>query len=211
MSSILRRPFRYTFNNATLILICINVIVYMLERLVPEVMYYLSLNVYNCLGAKMFWQPFTYMFVHGNFQHILFNMLGLFFFGLSVERAIGSKEYLLLYFLTGILCGLSSLVFYFFTGLFNVFMLGASGVVYALLLSYAVIFPRNRIYIWGLIPVPAPILVLAYAIIEFASQVLGTRSGIAHSAHLAGFFFAWMYFLIRMGVNPVKVWKDAYR
>ena len=54
--------------------------------------------------------------------------------------------------------------------------MGASGAVYALLLSYAVIFPRNRIFIWGLIPVPAPVLVLAYAAIEFGSQIFGVRN-----------------------------------
>ncbi len=211
MASIIRRPFVYTYKNATLVLILINTAVYLLEKMVPSLMTYLPLNVYNCLAHGMYWQPFTYMFVHGNVTHILFNMLALFFFGTSVERAVGTKEYLLLYFLTGTLCGISSLVIYYLTGMWLVFLMGASGAVYGLLLSYAVIFPRNRIYIWGLIPVPAPVLVLAYAVIEFGSQIFGLRNGVAHSVHLAGFIFAWLYFVIRMGINPVKIWKDAYR
>jgi membrane associated rhomboid family serine protease len=211
MASIIRRPFVYTYKNATLVLILINTAVYLLEKMVPSLMTYLPLNVYNCLAHGMYWQPFTYMFVHGNVTHILFNMLALFFFGTSVEKAVGTKEYLLLYFLTGTLCGISSLVIYYLTGMWLVFLMGASGAVYGLLLSYAVIFPRNRIYIWGLIPVPAPVLVLAYAVIEFGSQIFGLRNGVAHSVHLAGFIFAWLYFVIRMGINPVKIWKDAYR
>ncbi len=211
MASIIRRPFVYTYKNATLVLILINTAVYLLEKMVPSLMTYLPLNVYNCLAHGMYWQPFTYMFVHGNVTHILFNMLALFFFGTSVERAVGTKEYLLLYFVTGTLCGISSLVIYYLTGMWLVFLMGASGAVYGLLLSYAVIFPRNRIYIWGLIPVPAPVLVLAYAVIEFGSQIFGLRNGVAHSVHLAGFIFAWLYFVIRMGINPVKIWKDAYR
>ena len=211
MASIIRRPFVYTYKNATLVLILINTVVYLLEKMVPSLMTYLPLNVYNCLAHGMYWQPFTYMFVHGNVTHILFNMLALFFFGTSVEKAVGTKEYLLLYFLTGTLCGISSLVIYYLTGMWLVFLMGASGAVYGLLLSYAVVFPRNRIYIWGLIPVPAPVLVLAYAVIEFGSQIFGLRNGVAHSVHLAGFIFAWLYFVIRMGINPVKIWKDAYR
>lgn len=211
MTSIIRKPFSYSFKNYTAVLILINVGVYLLEKIFPEIMYYLSLNVYSCLGYRMFWQPFTYMFVHGNFQHIFFNMLGLFFFGLSVEKALGSKEFLLMYLLTGFLCGLLSLVVYFFTGMYTVFLMGASGAMYAMLFAFAVIFPKSQIFIWGIIPVPAPILVLAYGCIEFFSQVMGIRNGVAHSVHLAGFAFAWIYFVVRMGINPVKIWKDAYR
>lgn len=211
MASIIRKPFNYTFKKATFVIILINVAIYLLEKIFPEIMFYLSLNVRNVLGYGMYWEPFTYMFVHGNFQHILFNMIALFFFGLSVERALGTKEFLLMYFVCGILGGLFSLCFYFLTGLFGVYLMGASGAVYSMLLAYAVIFPRNKIWIWGIIPVPAPILVLAYAIIEIISEVTGFRSGIAHTVHLAGFAFAWMYFVIRMGINPAKIWKDAYR
>ena len=71
-------------------------------------------------------------------------------------------------------------------------------------------FPRSIIFIWGIIPVPAPIMVLGYAVIEFVSQFVGS-SNVAHMTHLAGFGFAWLYFVVRMGVHPVRVWKDAYR
>ncbi len=211
MSSIIRRPFKYTFKNATAILILINAAVFLLEKLFPSLAYYFSLNVVNCLGNKMFWQPFTYMFVHGGFQHIFFNMIGLLCFGLSVERAIGTKEFVLMYLLIGLFGGIFSLIVYFALGMYGIFLMGASGAIYGMLLAYAVIFPRNRIFIWGIIPVPAPILVLAYAAIEFFSQFLGSRDGVAHSVHLAGFAFAWLYFVVRFGVNPVKIWKDTYR
>ena len=208
MLSKIRKPFAYTFKNVTLFIILINVAVFLLEGIYPPLKYYFSLNIINCLGRRMFWQPFTYMFIHGNFQHLLFNMLGLFFFGTSVEKAIGSKEYLLMYLVTGTLCGCFSLITYYFTGSYMVFLMGASGAVYGMLLAYAVIFPRSKIWIWGLIPVSSPILVIAYAVIEFASQIFNSKDGVAHSVHLAGFFFSWLYFLIRMGINPIKVWKN---
>ena len=87
--------------------------------------------------------------------------------------------------------------------------MGASGVIYAILLLFAVIFPRSTIYIWGIIPLQAPVLVIVYTIFELVSQFSG-NTNVAHYTHLAGFLFAWLYCLIRMGVNPWKVWKTNY-
>lgn len=213
----LKKPFRYTFNNIAFLLIFINIIIYFLTamtyRLYASDIFYsfLSLNVVNIIVHKMYWQFITYMFVHGSISHLFFNMLALFFFGNMLERAMGSKEFLLFYLLTGFLSGFLSFLIYYLTGGHRVFLMGASGAIYAVLLAYAVYFPRNRIFIWGIVPVPAPILVAVYAGIEFASQFLSLRTGVAHITHLAGFAFAWLYLLVRIGVNPLKVWKNAFR
>jgi len=214
-SSKIRKPFRYEFRNVSLWLILINIVIYFLSLLVPLIKPALSLNIVNIIKNHMYWQFFTYMFVHANFEHIFFNMLGIFFFGFSVEKAIGSKEFLLLYLLAGIFCGIVSFVSYYISASVGNIMayfytlLGASGAIYALLLSYAVIFPRNVIFVFGILPLPAPILIIVYAIIEFLGQFVGS-SNIAHLAHLSGFVFAWFYFIIRMGINPWKVWKRNY-
>lgn len=172
--------------------------------------YAFALNPAGFIFSKFLWQPLTYMFLHGGFQHLFFNMLGLLFFGISVEKALGTKEFLLMYFCIGILSGLFSVSLYYFSGLYYVSLIGASGAIYGILFSYAVIFPRSVIYIWGIIPVPAPVLVLVYALIEFFSQFLSS-SNVAHSAHLAGFAFAFLYFVVRMGVNPIRIWKDNWK
>lgn len=209
--SFIRKPFSYTFSNATLIIIIINVVVYFLFTMTPLAakQNYVALSAIGFFRLHMFWQPVTYMFMHGGFSHLFFNMLALFFFGVNTEKAIGTKEFLLLYFVSGILCGIISVVIYFFTGYFFLFLIGASGAIYAILLAYAVIFPRSRIFIWGILPVPAPILVIAYAVIELGSQLF-SLDGVAHLTHLAGFAIAWLYFRIRMGINPIQIWKDAY-
>ena len=209
MSSIIRRPFRYSFFNATLILIAVNVAVFLLTSLSSRLEGLLSMNVVMIVRYHCWWQPLTYMFTHANIQHILFNMLGLLFFGLPLEKAIGSKEFLLLYFFCGIMDGLLSFALYYFLGFYRVFLLGASGALYSVLLAYAVVFPRSRIFVFGLIPLPAPILIAVYAAIEFFSQF--TVSSTAHFTHLTGFVLAWLYLLVRMGVNPIKVWRDAWR
>ena len=206
--NIIRKPFRYSFFNATSIIIALNFIFFFLTMIFPRLQVYLGMSYFGIL-LHYYWQPLTYLFVHSGWSHILFNMLALFFFGISVERAVGSKEFLLFYFLCGILDGIISTVLYRFLGI-TVLLVGASGAVYALLFAYAVIFPRNVIYIWGIIPVAAPLLVFVYALIEITSQISG-GSGIAHLAHLAGFAVAWIYFVARMGIHPLKVWKDAWR
>ncbi len=166
------------------------------------------MNVLMVVHYHCFWQPVTYMFTHAGFQHLFFNMLGLLFFGLPVERTLGSKEFLLLYFFCGIMDGMLSLGLYYMLGFYRTFLLGASGAVYSLLLVYAVVFPRSRIFLFGLIPLPAPLLVMLYAVMEFVSQF--TVSSTAHFTHLTGFVLAWLYLRVRMGVNPVKVWRDTW-
>ncbi|MBL7006202.1 MAG: rhomboid family intramembrane serine protease [Spirochaetia bacterium] len=206
-TSILRKKFPYTFNNMTLILIGINVVLFFLSSTNQKVIYYGSMIPVFILRDHFYWQFVTYMFFHANITHLLFNMLGLFFFGSQVEKRIGSWEFLLFYLLTGILAGIFSYAVYIWTGNYVVILMGASGAVYAVLLAFAVFFPFARIFIFGIIPVQAPVLVVIYTIIEVFSQVSGRNSNIAHLTHLAGFGFAYLYILIRMGVNPIEVWK----
>lgn len=207
----LHKPFKYTFFNATLILVLINIGVYILTMSIPSLQNYLGMSVVGCIHFHYWWQIVTYMFVHGSLSHIIFNMIGLLCFGIMVEKAVGSKEFLLMYFFCGIFDGLISLLVYWLTGQYYVLLIGASGAVYSILLVYAVLFPRSIISIWGIIPVPAPLLVVIYAVIEVGSQFLGRNTGVAHLTHLTGFALAWLYLVVRMGLHPIKIWKDAYR
>lgn len=211
-----RQPFRYEYKHRVIFIILLNFAVYGIAHLYREIAQYIytygPMNPVAVYKYHMYWQFLTYMFVHdySNIRHILFNMLGLLVFGLQLEKAIGSKEFVLFYLLCGILSCVFSYAVYFFTGQYKVSLLGASGAVYAVLFAYAVFFPRSVIFIWGLIPVPAPVLVLIYAAIEFFSQ-FNPASGVAHMTHLFGFLAAWLYFVIRMGIHPLKIWRDTYR
>ncbi|MDE5898636.1 MAG: rhomboid family intramembrane serine protease [Treponemataceae bacterium] len=209
--TVLRRPFQYCFFSATIILIVINVAVFFLTSMVPQLRVYLGLNPQLFLYGHFYWQPLSYLFVHANLMHLLSNMIGLLFFGITLERAVGSKEFLLLYFVCGVLSGILSLLFYIFSRNYGAVLIGASGALYAVLFAYAVVFPRAHIYIWGILPVPSPLLVAIYAGIELFSQFYRGGSNISHFTHLFGFAVAFLYFVVRMGINPVKVWKDAYR
>jgi membrane associated rhomboid family serine protease len=151
---------------------------------------------------KWVWTFITYMFLHGGFTHIFFNMFGLFIFGIQVERQMGSKEFLLFYLVTGALAGFFSFCVYYFTNNYMVALIGASGAIFAVELAYAVFFPNSIIYIWGIIPLRAPVMVLGFTALELFFALRGSRDNVAHLTHLAGFAFGWIYFLIRFGVNP---------
>jgi membrane associated rhomboid family serine protease len=200
-NSLLRRPLQYSFRNLSIWLIAINVLVFALESLFPQTEYYLAMTPVLVLSGAV-WQPLTYMFAHANLTHLLVNMLGLLFFGTSVEKELGSREFLLYYLLTGFLAGVFSFVAYLFSGSAYVPLLGASGAVFAVLLAFATLEPEAQVLIWGIIPMRAPIMVIGYTLIELLSQVFGSQSSVAHLTHLAGFAFGWLYFLVRFGVNP---------
>lgn len=201
--SILRRPFPYRAYNITFILIGINLLIFFLSMLSANLTSYLAMNPVLTISRGFWWQPVTYMFVHSGISHLVFNMLGLFFFGTQVEREMGSYEFLFFYLLSGTLAGLFSLAVYWFSGSYYVFLLGASGAVFAVLLAFATYYPNAQIFIFGILPMRASVLVLVYTAIELFSQIRG-GSNVAHLTHLAGFAFAYVYFVVRIGLNPIR-------
>lgn len=206
-----RRPLRYTYYNAAFGIIIVNVLVFLFKYIDRRSVYYLSLIPGYLVEYRWYWQFVTYMFSHAGISHILFNMLGIFFFGVQVERKMGSNEFLLFYMISGVGAGIFSFIVYMLTGSYGVILLGASGAVFAVLLAYATFFPDSVIYIFGILPVRAPILVLGYTAIELFSQVFSFNTGVAHLTHLAGFGFAYLYLVIRFGVNPFRVFFGGGR
>jgi membrane associated rhomboid family serine protease len=139
------------------------------------------------------WQLFTYAFLHANFAHIFFNMLGLYMFGAEVERLFGSRYYAAYYFGCVASAALCHLAVNAWLGLPPIPMVGASGGVYGLLLAFGLYFPQRRVLLlFPPIPLPARVFVVAYAAIELVLGVTGTASGVAHFAHLGGMLGGWL-------------------
>jgi membrane associated rhomboid family serine protease len=212
--NVIRKPFRYENYNLVYWLIGINILVFAATQFLgPNVRYQMTLRLSMIPLAVMngwVWTFITYMFMHANFSHIFFNMFGLFIFGLEVERHMGSKEFMLYYILTGALAGIFSFAMYYFTGNFVVALMGASGALYAVQLAYAVFFPNAIIYIWGILPLRAPVMVLGFTALSLFFIVTGGGGNVAHLTHLAGFGFGWLYFVIRFGVSPWKRLTGRY-
>jgi membrane associated rhomboid family serine protease len=138
------------------------------------------------------WGIFTYMFLHGGFMHILFNMIGLYFFGPRLESRIGSRDFIRLYILAGLVGALLSFAFEP-----RAAIVGASGAVFGVLYGFAHYWPHERIYIWAVLPVPSRVMVVGLAAISIYFGLSGAGAGIAHFAHLGGFAGGWLYLRIR--------------
>lgn len=134
------------------------------------------------------WTILTYMFVHGGFWHVFFNLLVLFFFGPPLEERWGSREFIKYY----LVCGLGGAVLSFVFA-FNSSVVGASAAVYGVMLAFAMNWPDMPIYIWGIFPVKAKWLVLVLALFALYSAYTASGDGVAHFAHLGGFAFGWLY------------------
>src|SRR2546427_5236933 len=134
------------------------------------------------------WTIVTYMFLHAGPTHLLFNMLGLYFFGPRLELVIGGNRFLALYFTSGIAGALLSL----FTP--TVGIVGASGAIFGVFYGYAHFWPRDRILVWGIVPVEARLFVILMTALSLSGGLGIGQSGIAHFAHLGGFVGGFLYF-----------------
>ena len=207
MFSFVRKPFSYTYNNVALQLILVNVVIYLLQIYFKQrgidIQYFFGLNPELFFGKKMFWQILTYMFLHGSFLHVFFNMLAIFWFGVAIEKKMGSKEFLLFYLLCGTLAGLSMGLAYHFLGVDKISVIGASAAVYAVMFAFAVLYPDSTIYLYFVVPIPSAILIIGYFVLEFLQMFRG--DGIAHLGHFFGLVFAWLYVRIRYRIKPLRV------
>jgi len=173
-------------NSWTMRLILANVAMYALSLLAPGLLSATMLVPAYVLSRP--WTIVTYMFMHAGVSHILFNMLGLYFFGPRLEEELGWRRFLILYFLSGFMGGALSFIFTPYSAI-----VGASGAVYGVFLGFAFFWPRERIFIWGLIPIEARWLVVAMTGLSLFGGIGGDQSNIAHFAHLGGFAGAYLY------------------
>ncbi len=203
-NSIINRQFRYVSWNVTYIFIALNLAVFAVIQVFPLITYYLALVPLSVHFNHWIWQFVTYAFTHESFWHLFSNILAIYVFGSAVENAVGSKEFLLFYLLTGTLSGIASYFTYLGTGYAYMVILGASGAVYALMLLFSVLFPNAVLLVFGIIPIRSPLLVILYFFIEFFSRF--SADGTAHMVHLYGLFFALLYVIIRMRMNPLRRW-----
>ena len=172
-------------------LIIANCVAYLAILLLPEV------NHFCAQYLQLWWvdtyhynfhsyQFVTYMFLHGGFGHLFFNMFALWMFGRTLEYEIGSKRFLIYYMVCGIGAALIQV------GLATMLdeqmiLLGASGAVMGLLLAFGLMHPNNMVLVF---PIPFPIkakwFVIGYAVLEIVLGSSGVSTGVAHFAHVGG-------------------------
>jgi membrane associated rhomboid family serine protease len=185
-------------------LIWANVACFVLSWLAPAIVPYFGLSPAAVFTRLWVWQPVTYLFLHADAFHILFNMLALWMFGVELERLWGRTFFLKYYFVTGVGAAATTLLLTLVPGgygevLWNTLTVGASGAIYGLLLAYGLYFPDRPIFFMGLFPIPARIFVLIMGGIALLSSMGGHDGGVAYTAHLGGLVFGYLY---------LRVWRN---
>ena len=141
------------------------------------------------LLAQQPWTAVTYMFVHASIMHIFFNMFVLYFVGPRLETRLGGSNFIALY----LVSGLAGAALSFFTP--GSTIVGASGAINGVILAYALLWPRDRFLIYGIIPLEARTLVLLSAGYAIYMGMSGSRDGTAHFAHLGGYMGGYLYLM----------------
>jgi membrane associated rhomboid family serine protease len=163
------------------------------------------------------WQPFTYLFLHGDIWHILLNMLFLWMFGADLERTWGRRRFYTYYFVTGAGAGLINVLVKMLLNLYGVGRsdvptIGASGAVYGILLASAVVFPDRQIWLFPFpVTIPNRIYVLGAGVLAFFGTLSAGGDRVSHVTHLGGMLVGYLYlrrgsFLYRVR-NLFSDWK----
>lgn len=153
---------------------------------------------YAPLALARPWTFVSYMFLHGDPMHLLFNMLGLYIFGSRVESRMGGARFLQMYLIAGVMGALFHLAI-----TPGAAVVGASAAIYGLLMAYAMFWPRDRIYVMGVIPIEAWLAIVLYAIYDLTSGI-GGGGRVAHFAHLGGLAGAYIYIWAVDRFSPAK-------
>ena len=158
------------------------------------------------LGTNFWpWQLVTYLFMHGGFWHLFFNMFALWMFGMEIEHTWGSRKFLSFYLLCGVAAGIANLVVSPLVGQAAP-TVGASGAVFGVLLAFGMMFPDRPIYLYFLLPIRAKYFIAAYIGLELFFGVSNTTDGIAHFAHLGGAAAGFLFILRERNVIPAREW-----
>ena len=200
-------------------ILLINIVMYIATVINQNFMVSTFAMFYPASPFFRIWQPITYLFMHGGFWHLFFNMLCLLMFGSALERTVGSKKY----FVAGLGAALTHTVVEYFqmeamasansgilsAGQINLLRtptLGASGAIYGIQIGYAMLYPND---IWTLIFPPISLkakwFVLIFIAIELFTGVTGTMDGVAHFAHLGGMLFGFL--LLLYWKKSGKLWQ----
>jgi membrane associated rhomboid family serine protease len=196
-------------------LIIANSAVFLLMWLVPPIerllMQWFSLVPADVVTRFFVWELVTYLFLHGGFFHVLFNMLALWFFGKDLEDIWGTRRFLQFYFFCGVGAGLFVVLANYLFGNPQVPTIGASGAIYGILLVAAVLWP-DRIIIFYIFPIKLKYFVMIMAGIAFFG-LRDLNSGVSQVAHLSGMLFGYVFLKSAKihKFDPVSPLRDGYK
>jgi len=172
---------------------------FVISKLVgPDIQTLFGLVPEQTVFHRWIWQPFTYLFLHGGFWHLLFNLFALWMFGMPVEAQWGEVEFVKYYFLCGLGGALTTIALNPHS---TIPVIGASASVYGMLVAFAMLYPDAVVYLYFLIPVKAAHMAILFGAFEFFAGATNATPGVARFAHFGGMVTGYVY--IR--------WWDAWR
>jgi len=166
---------KFRFCAVWISIIC--VIFYSLEIFVPNFFENFALSSSEIILKP--WTLLTYVFLHENPKHLFFNLFALVLFGSILEKIIGYRNFLVVFFISGIVAGLGGLKFYSS-------MIGASGAVFGILGILGVLRPRMVVWIWG-VPMYMMFAIIFWIALNFVGIMNPDK--VAYISHLFGLFF----------------------
>lgn len=149
------------------------------------------------------WTLLTSEFSHIDPMHLAFNMLGIWVFGKAVHRVLGDLLFVHLYVVGAVLASLGHVIYQYLTGS-PAPALGASGAVMAIAVVYAACFPKNKLLVFFVIPMPAAIAVAGFILLDLFGAVGQANSGIAHAAHLGGALYGLLFWALWLRTRLVR-------
>ena len=196
-------------------LLIANAAMFVAGILAPAIPALLGLHPNQVVEEFALWQPATYMFLHADVFHILFNMLALWMFGVELERRWGTPFFVKYYAVTGVGAALITVAVSLLPGMERSYYantIGASGAIYGLLLAYGVSFPDRPIYLYFLFQIPAKYFVMIVGAVAFFSSISNQPGGVSHAAHLGGLVVGYLYLRWPRlpGLNPIAEIKYRY-
>jgi len=200
-------------------LLLVNVFMFMVTFFGRGLLGWLALIPSAVFPGAQVWRLGTYMFLHADFAHILFNMLVLWWFGSPLEQVFGRSRFLWFYFVTGVGAGVVCVPFYIVAGASHIPIVGASGALFGILMAFALLYPNARVFLWFVLPIKVKYLVIAFVVLEYMATVsyLGgdSRSNVASVAHLSGMLIAYFYLRglmdIRAGLRRLRSGRSRRR
>jgi rhomboid family protein len=175
-------------------LIIANVAMFLATLIYEPIIGFLGLTPKIVVERFWIWQLATYLFLHGGPVHILFNMLGIWMFGVELERLWGTRQFLKYYAITGVGAGLTVLAVGLVLGAssetYRFPTIGASGALYGLLVAFAYYYPDRPLLMFFLFPIPAKYFVMIVGAMAFLSA---PQSRVSEAAHLGGLVIGYLY------------------
>lgn len=185
-----------------------NAVIFLAQQIIGQIFpdsleFFFGLSHAGLIHEFKIWQILTYMFFHGGWLHIIFNLLALWMFGGELEQIWGGRLFLKFYLYTGVGAGafIAAMNYYIFMNYnANPVTIGASGAIYGILLAYGLTWPNREVLLYFIIPVKIKYLVIIFGLIEFfgtLSSVSGKAGGISHIGHLGGLISGFIYIMYK--------------